>query len=58
MVTHLEIKENEINEIVEIVNICCSIVMEMGVEDGKDGKGKGKEKGKEKEEEYGSWNTN
>ena len=48
MVTHLEIKENEIDEIVEIVNICCSIVMEMGVEDGKDGK----------EEEYGSWNTN
>ena len=55
MVTHLEIKENEIDEIVEIVNICCSIVMEMGVEDGKDGKGKGKDG---KEEEYGSWNTN
>ena len=56
MVTHLEIKENEIDEIVEIVNICCGIVMEMGMEDGKDEKGKGK--GKEKEEEYGSWNTN
>ena len=51
MVTHLEIKEKEIDEIVGLVNICCGIVMEMGVEDEKDGKDG-------KEEEYGSWNTN
>ena len=48
MVTHLEIEEKEIDEIVGLVKICCGIVMEMGVDDGKDGK----------EEEYGSWNTN